>query len=96
MKYTAHPLGKQDNLPLIAIFDEDGECVATLTMDDIALLYTLKEEEGPPKSLQEMQEQIEPLTKPMKMGFPEIDEQWKTHPGTILPERRMLNEMSEG
>lgn len=39
MKYTAHPQGKRDNLPLISIFNEKGECVATLTMDDIALLY---------------------------------------------------------
>lgn len=39
MKYTAHPLGKKDGLPQICIFDEDGECVTTLTMDDIALLY---------------------------------------------------------
>ena len=45
MKYTAHPLGKQDNLPLIAIFDEDGECVATLTMDDIAELYRKEKDE---------------------------------------------------
>jgi hypothetical protein len=41
MKYTAHPQGKQKNLPLIAIFDEDGERVAVLTMDDIAEHYRI-------------------------------------------------------
>jgi len=47
MKYTAHPQGRQDGLPLISIFNEKGECVATLTMDDIALLYKKeKDEEG--------------------------------------------------
>lgn len=40
---------------------------------------------GATKSLREMQEMIEPLTKPMKMGFPEIHEEWETDTGTTIP-----------
>lgn len=37
------------------------------------------------KTLREIQEQIEPLTKPIKMGMPETNEQWRTSSGTFEP-----------
>jgi len=44
-----------------------------------------KKVEKAKKTLREMLEMIKPLTKPMKMGFPEINEQWKTSFGIGYP-----------
>lgn len=46
MAYTAHPMNKENGLPLITIFDGDGIAIDTLNMQDIADLY---ERENPPE-----------------------------------------------